>query len=90
MGIPCYFLFRNALGINNAAVLMVLMMLPAFLFAMYEKDGLPLEKVLKNMITVKFIRPPVRKYQMENMYEKKYTVVRKKKGGTKSVKKKKR
>ena len=29
MGIPCYFLFRNALGINNAAVLMVLMMLPA-------------------------------------------------------------
>ena len=22
------------------------------------------------MITVKFIRPPVRKYQMENMYEK--------------------
>ena len=33
MGIPCYFLFRNALGINNAAVLMVLMMLPAFLFA---------------------------------------------------------
>ena len=26
MGIPCYFLFRNALGINNAAVLMVLMM----------------------------------------------------------------
>ena len=90
MGIPCYFLFRNALGINNAAVLMVLMMLPAFLFAMYEKDGLPLEKVLKNMITVKFIRPPVRKYQMENMYEKKYTVVRKKKGGTKGVKKKKR
>ena len=90
MGIPCYFLFRNAIGINNAAVLMVLMMLPAFLFAMYEKDGLPLEKVLKNMITVKFIRPPVRKYQMENMYEKKYTVVRKKKGGTKGVKKKKR
>ena len=40
MGIPCYFLFRNALGINNAAVLMVLMMLPAFLFAMYEKDGM--------------------------------------------------
>ena len=29
MGIPCYFLFRNAIGINNAAVLMVLMMLPA-------------------------------------------------------------
>ena len=90
MGIPSYFLLRNVMGNSNAATVMVLLMLPAFLFAMYEKDGLPLEKVLKNMITVKFIRPPVRKYQMENMYEKKYTVVRKKKGGTKSVKKKKR
>ena len=44
MGIPCYFLFRNALGINNAAVLMVLMMLPAFLFAMYEKDQKTMRK----------------------------------------------
>ena len=90
MGIPSYFLLRNVMGNSNAATVMVLLMLPAFLFAMYEKDGLPLEKVLKNMITLKFIRPPVRKYQMENMYEKKYTVVRKKKGGTKGVKKKKR
>ena len=54
MGIPCYFLFRNALGINNAAVLMVLMMLPAFLFAMYEKDGMHLEDVLMHVIRVKF------------------------------------
>ena len=90
MGIPSYFLFRNVMGNSNAATVMVLLMLPAFLFAMYEKDGLPLEKVLKNMITVKFIRPPVRKYQMENLYEKKFIMVRKKKGGQKSVKKKKR
>ena len=89
MGIPSYFLLRNVMGNSNAATVMVLLMLPAFLFAMYEKDGLPLEKVLKNMITVKFIRPPVRKYQMENLYEKKFIMVRKKKGGQKSVKKKK-
>ena len=86
VGLPFYFLSRGIIGSSNAATGMCLLMLPAFLFAMYEKDGLP----LKNMITVKFIRPPVRKYQMENMYEKKYTVVRKKKGGTKGVKKKKR
>ena len=90
MGIPSYFLLRKVMGNSNAATVMVLLMLPAFLFAMYEKDGLPLEKVLKNMITVKFIRPPVRKYQMENLYEKKFIMVRKKKGGQKSVKKKKR
>ena len=90
MGIPSYFLLRNVMGNSNAATVMVLLMLPAFLFAMYEKDGLPLEKVLKNVITVKLIRPPVRKYQMENLYEKKFIMVRKKKGGQKSVKKKKR
>lgn len=56
-------------------------MLPTFLFAMYEKDGLPLEKVLKNVITVKFIRPPVRKYEVENLYEKK-KILTKAKGGT--------
>ena len=84
------FLTRGIIGSSNAATGMCLLMLPAFLFAMYEKDGLPLEKVLKNMITVKFIRPPVRKYQMENLYEKKFIMVRKKKGGQKSVKKKKR
>lgn len=90
VGVPFYFLTRGIIGSSNAATGMCLLMLPAFLFAMYEKDGLPLEKVLKNMITVKFIRPPVRKYQMENLYEKKFIMVRKKKGGQKSVKKKKR
>lgn len=89
VGVPFYFLTRGIIGSSNAATGMCLLMLPAFLFAMYEKDGLPLEKVLKNMITVKFIRPPVRKYQMENLYEKKFIMVRKKKGGQKSVKKKK-
>ena len=88
MGIPSYFLLRNVMGNSNAATVMVLLMLPAFLFAMYEKDGLPLEKVLKNIIVVRFIRPSVRKYQVENMYEKKQRIVRKK-GGRERVKKKK-
>jgi len=48
---------------------MVLLMLPAFLFAMYEKDGMHLEDVLMHMIRVKFLRPPVRKYETENYYE---------------------
>ena len=46
MGIPSYFLLRNVMGNSNAATVMVLLMLPAFLFAMYEKDGMHLEDVL--------------------------------------------
>ena len=64
-----YFLLRNVMGNSNAATVMVLLMLPAFLFAMYEKDGMHLEDVLMHMIRVKFLRPPVRKYETENYYE---------------------
>lgn len=61
MGIPSYFLLRNVMGNSNAATVMVLLMLPAFLFAMYEKDGMHLEDVLMHMIRVKFLRPLIGK-----------------------------
>jgi hypothetical protein len=48
--------------------LMLAVMLPAFLLAMYEKDGLPFEKVVHNIIRAKFLRPGVRHYQTENIY----------------------
>ena len=69
VGLPFYFLTKGALGTSNAATGMVLLMLPAFLFAMYEKDGMPLEKVLMNIITVQFLRPGIRCYETENLYE---------------------
>ena len=69
VGVPFYFLTRGIIGSSNAATGMCLLMLPAFLFAMYEKDGMHLEDVLMHMIRVKFLRPPVRKYETENYYE---------------------
>ena len=69
IGIPVFFLLRNVIGMSNAATIMVLVMLPAFMFAMYEKDGQPLEEILMNIIRVKFSRPSIRKYETENYYE---------------------
>ena len=69
VGVPFYFLTRGIIGSSNAATGMCFLMLPAFLFAMYEKDGMHLEDVLMHMIRVKFLRPPVRKYETENYYE---------------------
>ena len=48
---------------------MILVMLPFFLFAMYEKNGQPLEKVLRNMFRVCFSRPKLRPYRVQNYYE---------------------
>ena len=47
---------------------MIVVMLPCFLIAMYEKHGQPLEVVAKNIIQTKFIRPKERPYQTENFY----------------------
>lgn len=41
IGIPTYFLTKNLVGTTVAACLMVILMLPFFFFAMYEKDGMP-------------------------------------------------
>lgn len=68
VGVPFYFLTKGVLGTGNAATGMVMLMLPAFLFAMYEKDGMYLEQILKNMIRVKFLRPAVRVYETQNRY----------------------
>ena len=68
VGIPAYLLTRGTLGNTGAMFLMLGIMLPAFLLAMYEKDGLPAEKVLKNIIRARFLRPGVRPYQTQNFY----------------------
>ena len=83
MGLPFYFLTKDWIGTSNAATGMVILMVPAFLFAMYEKDGMPLEKILFHIIQVKLQRPAVRKYEIENFYEKEENLQteRKKKGG---------
>lgn len=68
VGIPVYLLSRSAIGNTGALFVMLGIMLPAFLMAMYEKDGLPFEKVLRNILNVMFLRPGVRPYQTQNIY----------------------
>ena len=68
VGVPVYFLTRKGLGSSIAAILMVTVMLPFFFMAMYEKDGLPFEKVMGNIIRQKFINPGTRPYKTENFY----------------------
>ena len=68
VGIPSYLLARSAIGNTGAMFLMMGVALPAFLLAMYEKDGLPFEKVVRNIIRAKFLRPGIRAYRTENIY----------------------
>ena len=68
LGVPLFFLLRGPVGTSTAAMCMVILMLPFFLLAMYEKNGQPLEKILRNMIRVCFLRPRQRPYKTKNFY----------------------
>jgi len=68
LGIPVYFLTRSILGNSGSLFLMLGVMLPAFLMAMFERDGLPFEKVVRNIIRARFLRPGVRPYRTQNIY----------------------
>jgi len=68
LGVPTYLFTRSVIGNGAAMLAMVALMLPFFFFAMYERDGLPAEKVARNIIRTLFIRPGVRPYKTENIY----------------------
>ncbi|MDR1736994.1 MAG: PrgI family protein [Oscillospiraceae bacterium] len=68
IGVPAYFLCRGALGNEGAVVVMMILMLPAFITALYERDGMPLEKILKHVLTAR-VRLRQRPYKTENIYE---------------------
>lgn len=68
IGVPLFFLLRDPFGSGAAAMVMIFAMMPFFLFAMYERNGQPLEKVLRNVIQTHFLRPKQRPYQTDNLY----------------------
>lgn len=68
IGVPSFFLLKQTGNISLAALGMMIIMLPLFFLAMYEKDGQPLEVVARHFIETKFIRPKVRPYQTDNYY----------------------
>lgn len=68
IGVPTYILTRSSIGNEGAALLMIGLMLPFFLFGIYEKDGQPLEKVLGHFIRAQFLSPKVRPYKTDNLY----------------------
>ena len=69
IGVPSFFLIKNIAPINTAVMCMMLIMMPMFFFAMYEKNGEPLEVILRHFIEATFVRPKERPYKTDNYYE---------------------
>jgi len=65
VGITTYLFLKSRLSTDIAGVIMILVMLPFFVLGQYEKDGKPLEEIIKNVIKEKYLRPQIRPVKTE-------------------------
>jgi len=68
IGVPSFFLLKSIGSTSMAAMGMMVIMMPLFFLAMYEKNGQPLEVFMSHFIQANFIRPKERPYQTDNYY----------------------
>lgn len=68
IGVPSFFLIKQIGSTSTAAIGMMVIMMPFFFLAMYEKNGQHLEVILRHLIEAIFIRPKQRPYQTDNKY----------------------
>lgn len=69
IGVPTYLGIRNSVGNDIALLTMIVLMMPFFFTAIFEKDGIPFEKYIMHVIRQKYIYPKVRVYKTENFYK---------------------
>lgn len=68
IGVPSFFLLKSVIAVNTAVMGMMVIMMPFFFLAMYEKNGQPLEVILGHLIQAVFLRPKQRPYKTDNYY----------------------
>ncbi|VDN49225.1 TrsE-like protein (fragment) [Petrocella atlantisensis] len=69
VGFPVYWYSRTTVGNDIAVYLMIGCVLPFFMAAIFEKDGIVFEKYLGYIIKQRFLNPKIRPYKTENFYE---------------------
>lgn len=68
VGVPSFFLLKLICSISTSVMIMMVIMMPFFFLAMYERHGQPLEVFMKHFIEAIFVRPKVRPYKTDNYY----------------------
>ncbi len=69
LGVPSFFLIKQIAATSAAAIGMMVIMMPFFFLAMYEKNGQHLEVILGHLIEATFVRPKERPYKTNNYYD---------------------
>ena len=69
ISVPLFFMLKGVIGTSTAALVMIFIMLPFFLLAMFERHGQPLEVLIRHFIQARFVRPRIRVWQNDNFYQ---------------------
>lgn len=69
IGVPSFFAIKHFATLNVAVMCMIIIMMPMFFLAMYERNGQSLEVVLRHFLEAAVIRPKERPYKTDNYYE---------------------
>jgi hypothetical protein len=69
IGAPLFLAFKDVLGNTGAMTIMIAAVIPAFFFAIYNKDGvIPAEKFLLLILRQMFFYPKIRVFRTQNIY----------------------
>lgn len=68
IGVPLFLSLQKIVSNDIATMGMMVIVLPLFLLAMYEKHGIPLEKIILQRVKVMYIKPNIRTYRTRNYY----------------------
>lgn len=68
IGVPLFLTLQKIVSNDIATLVMMVVVLPLFLLAMYEKHGIPLERIILQRLKVMYIKPNIRTYRTHNYY----------------------
>ncbi len=68
LGVLGYYLSKPYIGASNAMYVLMGIMLPIAFCGLFEKDNRYVEDMVRDFISVKFVRPGVRVFKTENLY----------------------
>jgi len=69
VGVPIFMAVNSTASSSVAMLCLIIAAFPAMVFAVYEKDGIPAEKMLLFFIRARVFFPTIRTYKVDNMYE---------------------
>ncbi|MBO6090242.1 MAG: PrgI family protein [Lachnospiraceae bacterium] len=69
LAVPVFFLSKKVLGMETSLIICMASCVPFFVLGLYEKNGMPAEKLIFHMVRHNYIRPLIRERSMDTKFD---------------------